>query len=157
MLASHYNLNNEDLNFFLNYISGLNFNIFKDIKLPFINKIINPIQIWTEKTFKLKINSQYYDYDENNLKEKDENIDDFKKYVLTKTKIYKSIKTKPGQGFHYHNLNFEINDKMYSISDVLKLKFKNTAICVDASIIENVSPRPLTLTAMAVAAVQKFL
>ena len=49
-----------------------------------------------------------------------------------------------------------MDDKIYSISDLLKIKFKNKALCVDASILENISARPLTLTAMANAAVQKF-
>ena len=47
-----------------------------------------------------------------------------------------------------------MDDKIYSISDLLKIKFKNKALCVDASILENISARPLT--AMANAAVQKF-
>jgi hypothetical protein len=49
-----------------------------------------------------------------------------------------------------------MDDKIYSISDLLKIKFNNKALCIDASILENVSGRPLTLTAMANATVQKF-
>ena len=85
-----------------------------------------------------------------------EKADEFKIFLFKKTNIYKTIKTKPEQEFHYHNLKFNMDDKIYSISDLLKIRFKNKALCVDASILENVSARPLTLTAMANAAVQKF-
>ena len=156
LYASYYNLNYEDINFLTSHFLGKNFNFFKNIKIPFLNHFINPIQVWTNKVYLLKVDRKYFEYDQNQLKNEDNVADEFKIFLSKKTNIYKTIKIKPGQGFHYHNLKFNIDDKIYSISDLLKIKFKNKALCVDASILENVSARPLTLTAMANAAVQKF-
>ena len=147
--ASVYDLSNFNLNEFSSYFFKTNFKLLNKYKMPNFFKLIKPIQIWTPKMlnfYKMKksLDVQIFsDYD----KDKD------KIYYLFKKNLNKSLhiikESKNYLGFHYHNLNFQINKKNYSFDKILKYKFGNNIVCVDASSVKDISVMPPTFSLMA--------
>lgn len=147
--ASVYDLSNFNINEFSSYFLKTNIKLFNKYKMPNLFKLIKPIQLWTPRMlnfYKMKKNLNVQIFSNYN-KDKDKMYNLFKKNLNKSLYIIKESKN--FLGFHYHNLNFQINKKNYSFDKILKYKFGNNIVCVDASSVKDISVMPPTFSLMA--------
>lgn len=124
---------------------------------------VHPVQLWTPNTL-----SRYQHTIKDNaatviqvssIIKTDPSLTTFQKDLKTCGVWFKTISSKPGQGFHYHDLRLlNHNGAETSVADVLQHQFSGRVICVDASTMKKIGCKPHTLTSMAraVAMVRKF-
>lgn len=146
---SLYNMSKIKLSFFIFYFLNIKINFLNRFRCSRLN-FLSFIQLWTQKTivkFTIQKNYKFETVPCN----KDNDFKKFKKR-LVKDKIFPLItsKTKPGNGFHYHNLLVYRNNKRVKFSNYLKQKFKKNIFCVDSSVISKINPGPFTITQMAI-------
>ena len=150
LFSSLYQLSCTNVDFLLSNF-GINQNLIK-FKTPKLLDFIKPFQSWTRKsvvTYKVgkDVSSVFNDY----IPGSDTELISFINMLSKHGIVLFQSKSKSGEGFHYHNLRFEINGRVIHVSHVLNDLFGSLVKCVDASTMEHIAPRPHTLTSMAIA------
>lgn len=146
---SFYNMSKIKLSFFIFYFFNIKINFFNHFKCSSLN-FFSFIQLWASET-----NVEFLINKSHGFKiianKKNRSIKNFKKKLI-KDKIFplRIMKTKPGHGFHYHNLLVHKKNNKINIQKYLKFKFKKNIFCIDSSIIEKINPGPFTITQMAI-------
>ena len=144
-------LSNFSINEFISYFLKTNFEFLNKFKISKIFNLIRPIQIWTPKMIsKFKMNKKKEIYYESNYKKVNDKL--YHSFLKNLNKDFFVLnQTNNILGFHYHNLNFIMNKKIYNINEFLKLKFGKNIICVDSSAVKDISVLPPTLSLIALA------
>ena len=154
--ASIYNLRLASLNLILASTINRAFSSLSYLRAPVGFGLIQPIQVWTSQCF-ATINMTFGRHptqlSQKNSDRNDDDLDRFKAALSRNgVRIIGQSSTKPGLGFHYHGLRFEIaRGQSLDISSLLEQRTDGRIICVDASILGKIGCRPHTLTAMAAA------
>lgn len=154
--ASIYNLRLAPLNLILASTINQVFSSLVELRAPVGSGLIQPIQVWTSQCF-ATINMTFGRHPtQSSQKKHDRSDDDLTRFkaALSRSgvRIIGQSSTKPGLGFHYHGLRFEIErGQSLDISSLLEQRTDGRIICVDASILDKIGCKPHTLTAMAAA------
>jgi hypothetical protein len=131
LFGSLYDLGKFNLNELFFFLFNKELFFFKKIKLGILSRYLRPIQFWTnkmliqfsmDKNFKLskKINYNY------------KNDSEYIKFAnILKKNLIIILRGCSFLGFHYHNLNFVMNKKIYNINNFLKKIYNKNIICDD--------------------------
>ena len=119
---------------------------------PAVVDAMRPIQLWTEETVsecRLVVSDQTFSALDPPHRE-DAGLEDFQDWLMAERVLFRRSRTLPGQGFHFHRLEFSSGQgPSTGVDEILRVAFGGRVICVDGSILRRIGCLPHTLTMMA--------
>jgi hypothetical protein len=156
LFASVYNIRYAELNLISNMLIGKSISAFAGLRAPWPANWINRVQVWTKSTtitvcIERSRNAAHVIHQPNF--ETDAELCKFKAAMRDhNVSIVKINGTPPLQGYHFHGLEISTDNYTYvPIKEFLNQCSSGSLICVDASVLNQISCRPHTETVMATA------
>ena len=153
LFASVYNLRQADFNLLLATVISTVSTKLRGLGMPPGVGIVRPIQVWTPST----LGSTFVPLGDETTppilasRGNDMELDRFLQALsAVGAVVLMRSETKPGLGFHYHNVRFDCDEgQSLNVTDFLNKRTDGTIVCLDAAGWDKIGTRPPTLTIMA--------
>jgi hypothetical protein len=156
LYASVYNMQYVDLKDVFNMLIGKPISVLAGLRAPWPVNWVSPVQVWTKSTT-TAVCIEKGDNSAHVIQQPNFRIDpELSKFIATIRKggalVVKVSETSPLQGFHFYGLEISVDNHRYiPIKEYLEQCSCGSLVCADASVLNRISCRPHTETAMATA------
>ena len=160
VFASVYDIGAADVNLLLATAFGRSFGLLRglryDLRRGKAISLLQPVQVWTRSTrdeIEIQPRTNRFERVSDATGARDDpDLAATLSFLRSQGgRNLATSRTRPGHGFHYHNLQIAADGAFTPVQSFLETQTDGAVVCLDGSVLQEIGVRPHTLTLMAVA------